>query len=152
MKSPSNVLLLPFLLLCASAGAAAPADPDFGPGVRVFDPTSPNLQNEVDALFKKQEANQFGRERYAILFKPGKYDLHLPVGFYTQVAGLGQSPDDVSITGSLEVKAHWMNGNATCNFWRAVENLSVTPTVDRDTVTWAVSQGTALGASTCGAT
>jgi hypothetical protein len=143
MKSRSSVLLLVFLLLCLHAGADA-ADPDFGPNVRIFDPSSTNAQNEVNAIFAKQEANQFGSERYAILFKPGKYDLHIPVGFYTQVAGLGQSPDDVSITGTLEVKARWMNGNATCNFWRSAENFAVTPTVDHNTMVWAVSQGVAF--------
>lgn len=143
MRSRSSILPLTFLILGLHAGAYA-ADPDFGPNVRVFDPSSPNIQNEVNAIFAKQEANQFGSERYAILFKPGKYDLHVPVGFYTQVAGLGESPDDVSITGALEVKARWMNGNATCNFWRSAENFAITPTVDRDTVVWAVSQGVAL--------
>ncbi len=136
-------LLLPALLLCMHPAAYAD-EPDFGPNVRIFDPSSPNVQDEVNAIFKKQEANQFGSERYAIFFKPGKYDLHIPVGFYTQVAGLGQSPDDVAITGSLEARARWMNGNATCNFWRAVENFSITPTVDRATVVWAVSQGVAF--------
>ena len=38
-----------------------------------------------------------------------------------------------------------MGGNATCNFWRTVENLSVIPTGDKNPATvWAVSQGGAL--------
>src|SRR4051794_41798926 len=62
-----------------------------------------------------------------------------------QVAGLGKSPDDVAINGAVRSKAKWMrNNNATCNFWRCVENLSVTPTRDENVNVWAVSQGTAL--------
>ena len=61
-----------------------------------------------------------------------------------QVLGLGESPDDVAITGAVRSKAPGRNGNATINFWRAVENLSVTPTLDQHTNIWAVSQGTAL--------
>jgi hypothetical protein len=36
------------------------------------------------------------------------------------------------------------NNNATCNFWRGVENLSVTPTQDQNINVWAVSQATEL--------
>ena len=68
----------------------------------------------------------------------------MQVGFYTQVAGLGQSPDDVEITGALRARATWMGGNATCNFWRTIENISVTPSSDRGAMIWAVSQGTSL--------
>ncbi len=76
------------------------------------------------------EANQFGSERYALLFKPGKYNVTFNVGFYTHVAGLGRNPDDVHINGGVNVNAKWMpNGNATCNFWRTLENFAVTPSV-----------------------
>ena len=33
----------------------------------------------------------------------------MQVGFYTQVLGLGRSPDDVAITGAVRSKARWMN-------------------------------------------
>jgi lysophospholipase L1-like esterase len=127
-------------------GVIAPkaAAPDFGPNVLVFDPSMPNIQELIDAVFKRQERSQFGSERYAYLFKPGKYNLDVQVGFYMQVVGLGQSPDDVAITGAVRSKATWMRGNATCNFWRTVENLSVTPTQDGNVNVWAVSQGVAL--------
>lgn len=121
------------------------AGPDFGPNVLVFDPSQTGIQERIDAVFKKQESNQFGSERYAVLFKPGKYNLDVQVGFYTQVLGLGKSPDDVAITGAVRCKANWMrNHNATCNFWRTVENLSVTPTQDNNVNIWAVSQGVAM--------
>ena len=138
------------------AVAAAPAEtarlaadhgymvPDFGPNVLIFDPSMKDIQGRIDAVFRKQEHNQFGSARYAYLFKPGAYNLDVAVGFYVHVAGLGQSPDDVAITGAVRSMAALGNGNATCNFWRAVENLSVTPTRNDKTDVWAVSQGVTL--------
>ena len=121
-----------------------PITPDFGPDVLIFDPTMTNIQSRLDTISGQQERNQFGTNRYALLFKPGRYDLDVRAGFYMQVLGLGASPDAVVITGAVRSKAPWRNGNATVNFWRAVENLSVTPTLDQHTNIWAVSQGTAL--------
>jgi hypothetical protein len=91
----------------------------FGPNVFVFDPSMPaaDIQKTVNALFAKMEANEFGSERHALLFKPGKYNVTFNVGFYTHVAGLGQNPDDVHINGGVNVTADWKaNANATCNF------------------------------------
>src|SRR2546429_2671889 len=142
---PRLILLLLCVLIAPTFAAARDSsNPDFGPNVLIFDPSMKDIQPRVDAIFVKQEANQFGSERYAYLFKPGKYDLDVQVGFYTQVVGLGKSPDDVAITGAVRSKARWMRGNATCNFWRSAENLSVTPTQDDNVNIWAVSQGTAL--------
>ena len=61
-----------------------------------------------------------------MLFKPGTYTADVNLGFFTQVAGLGMSPDDVNLNGHVRVEAFWFGGNATQNFWRAAENLSVT--------------------------
>ncbi len=119
--------------------------PDFGPNVLVFDPSMPDVQSRLDAIFAKQESAQFGGDRYALLFKAGEYNLDVQVGFYTHVAGLGKVPDDVHITGAVRAKAQWMkNNNATCNFWRCVENLAVTPTQDNHVNIWATSQGVSL--------
>lgn len=102
-----------------------------------------DVQKIVDEIYQKQESNQFGDDRYAICFMPGEYrDIKVNVGFYTQLAGLGmQSPDDTLI-GGVTTLARWLdpssdNHNATCNFWRSVENLHVP-----DNVTFAVSQAT----------
>ena len=123
----------------------ASAAPDFGPNVLIFDASMTDIQSRIDAIFSRQERAQFGSNRFAYLFKPGKYDLDVQVGFYSQVLGLGKSPDDVAITGAVRCKARWMaNHNATCNFWRCVENLAVTPTLDEKINIWAVSQATAL--------
>ncbi|MGW1723518.1 RICIN domain-containing protein [Streptomyces sp. NPDC002306] len=117
-----------------------PGTPDLGPNVTVFDPSTPaaTIQSSLNAAFSQQETNQFGTARKAFLFKPGTYDANANVGFYTQVAGLGLSPDDVTIRGSVHAEADWFQGNATQNFWRSAENLSVTPTGGSDR--WAVSQ------------
>jgi hypothetical protein len=130
-----------------AAAAAQPTDdhapenaaPDFGPNVIVFDPsTDPTaLQSKCDAIYDQQVKDQFGPNRYAIFFKPGAYAAKVKVGFYTQVYGLGKLPDDVTITGEVRCDADWMNGNATVNFWRGVENLAV---VAPDGDMWAVSQ------------
>src|SRR3954453_24189370 len=130
MTSLALLLVVATLCMCSRTLLAAevkPADPDFGPNVLIFDPSVADIQPRINAIFAKQESAPFAPERYAYLFKPGKYDLDVQVGFYTHVAGLGKSPDDVSITGAVRSKAQWMqNHNATCNFWRCVENLSVT--------------------------
>ncbi|WP_209445496.1 RICIN domain-containing protein [Streptomyces roseochromogenus] len=116
------------------------SDPDLGPNVVVFDPSmsSSAIQSKLDTIFKQQETNQFGSQRYAVLFKPGAYSADVNVGFYTQVLGLGLSPDAVSINGAVHAEADWFQGNATQNFWRGAENLSVNPTNGGDR--WAVSQ------------
>jgi len=117
----------------------------FGPNVYVFDTTMPaaDIQTTASNIFTQMEANQFGTQRYALLFKPGTYNLNFNVGFYTHVAGLGQNPDDVNITGGVNVPANWMpNADATCNFWRSFENFAITPS--SGTTTIAVSQAAPL--------
>ena len=54
-----------------------PTEPDFGPNVLVFDPAVETIQQQIDEVFAKQEAGQFNGSRYALLFKPGKYDLNV---------------------------------------------------------------------------
>ncbi|MGW8597462.1 RICIN domain-containing protein [Streptomyces sp. NPDC055893] len=122
----------------------APGGVDLGPNVVVLDPSMPSatVQGRLDTIFRRQETNQFGPERYAVLFKPGTYSNDVNVGFYTQVLGLGTSPDSVTINGAVHVEADWFPPqNATQNFWRGAENLSVTPTGGTDR--WAVSQASA---------
>ncbi len=116
----------------------------FGENVWFFSPEDDPeaVQQELMKLWGVQETNQFGDSRYAVYFLPGEYDevIRPKVGFYMQVAGLGIMPDDVSLY-TVGTDARWLgdnkNHNATCNFWRGVENLSA-----RDYVTWAVSQAT----------
>jgi len=120
--------------------------PDFGPNVTIFDPATPatTIQSKVDAAFNAQKLSptaQFGGQRYTFLFKPGNYSLWANVGFYTALAGLGQNPDDVTISGAINADSGWNYGdtaNATQNFWRSAENLAVIP--NGGTNRWAVSQ------------
>lgn len=126
---------------------------DFGTHVKVFDTSmgDAKIQSEINAIFAVQQLNhalewgqQESSERSAIMFKPGTYNVDIPVGFYTQVLGLGASPDDVKITGKVSSEPYltilhpeWGN-NATQNFWRGIENFST----QNNSVTWAVSQST----------
>ncbi|MDH2427166.1 discoidin domain-containing protein [Sphaerisporangium sp. TRM90804] len=123
------------------SGTPSPAcATDFGPNVSVFDPSMPaaTIQARLNSVFAEMESNQFGQQRYALLFKPGTYNVGARVGYYTHVAGLGMSPDDVTINGPVMVDAGWFNGNATQNFWRAAENMALRPNEGYNR--WAVSQ------------
>ena len=132
------------LWLCFNARAQA--TPDFGTNVLIFDPSMAMsaIQSQLNSVFSQQQNNQFGTQRYALCFKSGQYsNLDVNVGYYTQVLGLGQGPDDVTITGTLHSEGVLANHNATCNFWRSAENLAVLPS-SGNSITWAVSQGTSL--------
>ncbi|MCX5064286.1 discoidin domain-containing protein [Micromonospora lupini] len=124
-----------------TTGPPIPGGGDLGSNVIVFDPSmsSSSIQSKLDQVFATQETNQFGTQRYALLFKPGSYTgLNAQLGFYTSIAGLGQNPVGVQINGDVTVDAGWMAGNATQNFWRSAENMSITPVSGRDR--WAVAQ------------
>jgi len=120
------------------------SSPDFGSNVLILDPSMPAsaVQSKLDSIFSQQESNQFGSNRYAILFKPGTYNNTVRVGFYTQLMGLGQTPDAVTINGGVQVDAAWFDSDATQNFWRGAENLAVTPA--SGTMKWAVAQASPL--------
>ncbi|MFJ9024366.1 coagulation factor 5/8 type domain-containing protein [Streptomyces sp. NPDC102259] len=118
---------------------ALPGGGDLGSNVLVFDPSTPDIQARLDAVFRQQESAQFGTGRYALLFRPGTYHgLNAQLGFYTSIAGLGLSPDDTTINGDVTVDAGWFGGNATQNFWRSAENLALVPV--SGTNRWAVAQ------------
>ena len=121
------------------AGAQAPK-PDLGPNVMIFDASMPatEIQERIDKVYAVEEKSEFGPARYALLFLPGKYHVDVPVGFYTQVLGLGATPDAVEIDGNVHADASLPHDNATCTFWRAAEGFSVTPA--GGTMQWAVSQ------------
>jgi hypothetical protein len=123
-----------------SAIAASPAKPDFGPNVLIFNPSMPasTMQRQIDDVYRTQQHNEFGSERSALMFLPGAYKLDIPIGFYTEVLGLGASPDDVRIAGNVHSDAALPNNNATTTFWRAAEGFSITPA--GGTMQWAVSQ------------
>src|SRR5271154_2465433 len=93
--------LLP--LLCALVARAA--TPDFGPNVLLFRPSMPpaEMQKAIDGIYATQQNNEFGPQRTAMLFLPGNYHVDVPIGYYTEVIGLGASPDDTRIAGNFHV-------------------------------------------------
>ncbi|MDX6207310.1 MAG: hypothetical protein QOF39_3367, partial [Frankiales bacterium] len=119
--------------------------PSFGPNVHIFDPSmsAATIQAQLDTDFNAQKDTntaQFSDNRVAELYKPGTYAVNDNVGFYTSVAGLGLNPDDVVINGNVTVDAFNSSdgGNATQNFWREADNLSINPSSGSDR--WAVAQ------------
>lgn len=132
--------------------------PDFGPNVIVFDPSMPTsqIQATVDGIAAKQVDNEMGTARYALLFKPGTYGtvadpLIFQVGYYTEVAGLGQSPTDVTINGQVNVYNRCLTADnciALDNFWRSMSNLTINAVGGQgcrtNTEFWAVSQASPL--------
>ncbi|MGW0872253.1 coagulation factor 5/8 type domain-containing protein [Streptomyces sp. NPDC002740] len=149
LAAAATAAAVPALAGLASAPASAaprgkrvralPGGGDLGPNVLVFDPSTPDIQARLDAVFRQQESAQFGTGRYALLFRPGAYHgLNAQLGFYTSIAGLGLSPDDTTINGDVTVDAGWFGGNATQNFWRSAENLALVPV--SGTNRWAVAQ------------
>lgn len=155
--------LLALLLTGLVAGpvyAAPPAAPpgsgsvDLGPNVKVFDPSmsTAEIRAVVDAIYTQQVDNEMGNQRYALLFKPGVYGsvadpLIVKVGYYTEVAGLGRNPGDVTINGSVNVYNRcFATGGcfALNNFWRSLSNLTINVTgldgCRSNTNFWAVSQ------------
>jgi len=121
----------------ATSNTAASAQPDLGSGVYVFSPRLPQsrVQATVNAIARRQAHNQFGTQRYALLFEPGTYGsvrdpLFLEVGYYTSVAGLGASPGNVVINGAIDSfnecsSPATSNCSALNNFWRSLSNLTI---------------------------
>jgi hypothetical protein len=130
-----------FALTSGSTGCTSGSNtPNFGPNVSIFDPSqgNSNIQTTLNNVFNTQKVNQFGTQRFALLFKPGTYSVEANIGYYTSIQGLGQNPDSVTINGDVTVDAFDGTGNATQNFWRSAENMEVTPSAGSDR--WAVAQ------------
>jgi hypothetical protein len=141
-RSTCAVALLAGVLVASGGTAAASQDaaaaaavPDFGPNVKIFDPSmsTSEIKATVDAVAAQQVSNQFGTQRYALLFMPGTYGsaadpINFQVGYYTEVAGLGSSPKDVVVNGTID-SYNQCSGPGDCtalvNFWRSVSNLTI---------------------------
>ncbi|GAB3615246.1 adenylyl cyclase [Humibacter ginsengisoli] len=162
----------------------APAAPDFGPNVVILDPGMSNdaINAKLAAVSNEQE---FSSNRYQVYFLPGTYGcgtntnnsgpdqatniINANVGFYESVAGLGGSPDDVTINGALHVEpvqpnptAPWegQSPGSLDNFWRSLSNVKINPIqeplgedatrqypegiTDPHTMRWSVSQAAPL--------
>jgi hypothetical protein len=133
----STLVVTAAALAVTGAGIAAQhataATPDFGPNVKIFDPsmTTAQIKAVTDPIYAQQINDEFGSGRYALLFKPGTYGtngvLAFGAGYYTQVAGLGLSPNDVQLTGNVHANNHCNAGFCTAltNFWRSLENMTI---------------------------
>ena len=140
--------------------AVDPFDPDLGPNVTVYSPDTPvdQIEAELDALADQQRDAEMSSVRRAVYFLPGEYGtadnpLQFDVGYYTEVAGLGASPTDVDINGSIEVYNRCLTADnciALVNFWRTISNLSLqVNSLDDDGCRasanfWAVSQAVSM--------
>ncbi|HWG25015.1 discoidin domain-containing protein [Actinospica sp.] len=143
-----------------STSATLPGAPatggSLGANVYVFTPSESvsSILSTVNTISNAQAGNQFGSQRYELLFEPGTYGsastpLVFSVGFYESVAGLGQNPGQVVINGAINSYNQCTNGvqtecYATTNFWRSVSNLTINVTgmtgCFNGTDVWAVSQ------------
>jgi hypothetical protein len=141
----------------STAALGQKAAPDFGPNVVIFDPTMPAATVQAKLQSLANEA-QFSLNRHAIFFMPGAYNIQAPVGYYEQIAGLGQTPGAVTINGFLTPNfgvpvygtSTWPQANITDTFWRSLENMAFNVATDttqnapQNTLQWGVSQGAPL--------
>jgi hypothetical protein len=132
------VTALALAVVAPAVASAASPGPRFGPNVVVFSPSMPQaqVQSTLNAIATQQVPNQFGSQRYAIFFEPGAYGsaadpLVFQIGYYTQVAGLGAHPGDVTINGAADVLNQCTGSGSSkdCtgldNFWRSLSNLTI---------------------------
>ncbi|WP_285625737.1 hypothetical protein [Kineosporia sp. NBRC 101677] len=162
--------------IAAPRAQAAAAEPDFGPNVKIFDPSTPVATINAYLQGISGEA-EFSSNRHAVLFKPGVYGsaagqdnpstatgiVNSKVVYYTSIAGLGASPDDVLVHGALHVEpVQNADGTSTSltQFWRSLSNLAINPIqrpvgadaqrprpegiAEPHTMRWAVSQAAPL--------
>ncbi|WP_249161642.1 glycoside hydrolase family 55 protein [Actinospica acidithermotolerans] len=140
----------------SSTVAASTTGGVLGSNVYIFDPSmsQASIQSTLDAIAAQQVPNQFGTQRYALLFEPGTYGsaadpLVFQVGYYTSVAGLGKNPGDTTIVGQVDTFNQCTDGDqsqcyALENFWRSMSNLTIDAAggsgCTANTEFWAVSQ------------
>ena len=131
-----------------------PNPPAWPPSVRVFAPEDPEpgaraeLLAALGAELNDRARGHFSRERLALLFRPGVYrDFDVPIGYYTQILGLGKRAGDVVFTdgarGPYCAAADKRPGGAGSldTFWRAAENFRTEAPAG---MLWAVSQAAPL--------
>lgn len=134
-------------MILEAAAAPQPNPPQWPKGVYVWGPETPDdeITSTVNDAFTTngghvpEDHGQFSALRFAFMFKPGTYHVDIPIGFYTQVLGLGDQPGDVVFEAprgpySEEGDQEHMGG-ALSSFWRGAENFQT-----RSSMLWAVSQ------------
>lgn len=129
------------------ASAQQPNPPVWPDSVRVFSPEDDEsvVREAVQSAFAQNGGHiprnhgEFSEARFAFLFKPGTYHTDVPVGYYTQVIGLGKMPADVVFDGPKGVYCEegdqTDHGGALTTFWRMAENFH-----RKGNMLWAASQ------------
>ena len=82
-------------------------------------------------VFEHSKENEFGPARYAFGFLEGTHECSLNLGYYTSVYGLGETSQDVTIKGHVQVPNHLTEPEkigALDNFWRSCEHFTMVPT------------------------
>ena len=125
----------------------------FGPTVLIYDAkydAPADILREINRIHDTEmrggvqqgdgRIGEFSSRRYTFFFKPGEYNIAgtLNIGFYTTIAGLGALPSQTKLVGtSISTPAHLEGNNATCTFWRSIENFELT---GGSQFNWGVSQ------------
>mmetsp|Transcript_29520 Transcript_29520/g.48017 ORF Transcript_29520/g.48017 Transcript_29520/m.48017 type:complete len:644 (+) Transcript_29520:71-2002(+) len=152
------LLSLLFWLQGVGGTSIQPNPPNWPDSVFIFDPTTENIQDTVNKIYLQNgghnppENGQFSEKRFVLMFTPGEYKVDVPVGYYTQVLGLGLKPQDVVFSGDKGVHCEEANYNpsvgALDTFWRAAENFKSTSAHGwwngANGMIWAVSQAAPL--------
>jgi hypothetical protein len=182
--SPSNPGTLTTITNPISSLNTAYYNQLFGERVFIFnqDMSQSNMQQQIYDIFNQQggfdetcdNIGQYSDYNYALLFMPGTYPpLDIPIGYYTQVLGLGTDMSLVKIDaggGNVDNRSkdskspqkgiggpniHSSSANfsvgALNNFWRSCENMTVfnlSNYIDEKTamkcMVWAASQAVSL--------
>jgi Carbohydrate binding domain len=137
-----------------------PTGGSLGSNVIVISPSESvsTIASTLNALGTQQAPNQFGTQRYEILFEPGTYGstaapLDFQLGYYESVEGLGQNPGQVVINGTIDSWNQCTDGvqtecYATDNFWRSISNLTINVTgltgCNAGEDVWAASQASPM--------
>ncbi len=143
----ATILLMSIAFGCSNSSKnnyvldTSPYNSIFGKNVLVFDDSmdQDSIKMFLQALHEQQKYSEFGSERYALLFKPGIYEMDVTVDYYVQALGLGRYPEDVIIKGAVQSITTTTDNKVTTMFWRGAENFKVVPQ-DGEMIYWAVSQ------------
>ena len=152
------MLVLLQLAAAAFSGLGQEPNPPVWPSsVHVFTPR--NSTDEIERVVQsayvenggREDHGQFSADHFAFLFMPGTYHANVPVGFYTQVLGLGSAPSDVVFDGDKGVYCEEgdfdIDIGALQTFWRGAENFETRADhqwTDVKGMLWAVSQAAPL--------
>ena len=130
--------VLPAAAQAATSGGAPPTGGSLGPNVNVFTPSMPqsSIQSTLNTIYNQQTSNQFGTQRYALLFEPGTYGSAAdPLDFSGRLLrgasrAWARTRARSCINGTIDSCQPVLHGSsthayATDNFWRSLSNLTI---------------------------